>query len=69
MRTRRSFSDEFKVKIVEMVDSGAATQVELSRQYGISPVMIGLWKENTAPGKVFENKNNIDIASLKIRIS
>ena len=41
MRIRRTFSDEFKAKIVEMVAAGAASQAELSRKYGISPVMIG----------------------------
>ena len=44
MRIRRTFNDEFKAKIVEMVAAGAARQAELSRQYGISPVMIGRWK-------------------------
>lgn len=41
MRIRRSFSDEFKAKIVETIAAGAATQAELSKKCGISPVMIG----------------------------
>lgn len=31
--------------------------------------MIGQWKKYYSSGKFFENKNNFDIASLKIRIS
>jgi len=69
MRIRRSYTDEFKAKIVEMVAAGAATQVELSRKYGISTVMIGRWKREYATGKFFENTNNFDIASLKVKIS
>ena len=41
----------------------------MSRKYGISPVMIGRWKREYSSGKFFENTNNFDIASLKIRIS
>lgn len=69
MKVRRTFSDEFKAKIVEMVAAGAASQAELSRKYGISPVMIGRWKREYSTGKFFENTNNYDIAGLKIRIS
>ena len=69
MRIRRSFTDEFKAKIVETIASGAASQVELSRQYGISPVMIGRWKKEYISGKFFENKNNVDIASIRIRMA
>ena len=69
MKTRRTFSDEFKAKIVETIASGAATQVELSRQYKISPVMIGRWKRENLSGKFFENANNIDITSIKIKMA
>ncbi|MBA7612725.1 hypothetical protein ES703_19962 [subsurface metagenome] len=69
MRVRRSFDDEFKTKIVETIAEDSASQAELSRQYGISPVMIGRWKKEYSSGKFFERKNNFDIASLKIKIS
>ena len=36
MRARRTFDDEFKAKIVEMVAAGAATQAEISRKYDIA---------------------------------
>jgi transposase len=69
MRIRRTFSNEFKAKIVEMVAAGTASQAEISRRYGISPVIIGRWKRQYSSGKFFENKNNYDIAGLKIKIS
>lgn len=69
MRVRRSFNDEFKAKVVEMIASGVATKAEISRKYGISPVLIGRWKREYRSGKFFENTNNIDIASLKVRMS
>jgi len=69
MRIRRTFSDEFKAKIVETIASGAASQTELSRQYGISPVMVGRWKKEYLSGKFFENANNADIASIRIRMA
>ena len=59
----RTFSDEFKAKIVEMVAADAATQTELSRKYGISPVMIGRWKREYSTRKFFENINNFEGAA------
>ena len=41
MKARRTFSDEFKAKIVETIATGVVAQAEISRKYGISPVMIG----------------------------
>ena len=69
MRVRRTFNNDFKAKIVETIAAGAATQAELSRKYGISPVMIGRWKREYSTGKFFENANNADIASIKIRMA
>jgi len=69
MRVRRTFNDEFKAKIVETIAAGAASQAELSRKYGISPVMIGRWKREYSTGKFFENANNIDIAGIRIRMA
>jgi transposase-like protein len=66
MRVRRTFNDEFKAKIVEMITAGAATQAEISRKYGISPVIIGRWKREYYTGKFFENAKNTDIAGIRI---
>jgi len=46
MRSRRSFSKEFKREIVETVVSGQATAAEISREYSIYPVVISKWKKN-----------------------
>ena len=40
MRIRRTFTKDFKREIVELVVSGKASQLEMSRKYGISPVVI-----------------------------
>jgi transposase-like protein len=69
MRARRTFDDEFKARIVETIAAGVASQAELSRQYGISPVMIGRWKREYGSGKFFENANSTDIAGIKIRMA
>jgi len=65
MRARRSFDDEFKARIVETIAAGAASQAEISRKYGISPVMIGRWKREYSTGKFFENTNNTDYCRHK----
>jgi transposase len=69
MRVRRSFSDDFKAKVVETIAAGSASQAELSRKYGISTVMIGRWKREYRSGKFFENRDNADIASIRIRMA
>jgi len=40
MRARRSFDREFKREITEEVVSGKISQLEVSRKYIISPVVI-----------------------------
>ena len=67
MRIRRTFSQEFKREIAETIVSGKATQLELSRRYGIQPVIISKWKKEYYAGKFFENKNT-DYARFEIRI-
>ena len=52
-----------------MIAVGKVSQAEFSRKYGISPVIIGRWKREYSTGRFFENTNNFDIASLKVRIS
>ena len=67
MRIRRTFKEEFKREIAEAVISGKATQLEISRKYGISPVIISRWKKEYCWGKFFENIDP-DYAKLSIRI-
>jgi transposase len=67
MRVRRTFSQEFKREITEAIVSGKITQLEVSRKYGISPVVVSRWKREYYSGKFFENTNP-DYARLSIRI-
>ena len=68
MRSRRSFSKEFKKEIVETVVSGQASAAELSREYHISPIMISRWKKDYKKGKFFENTDSTDIARLELKV-
>jgi transposase len=67
MRIRRSFSQEFKREITEATVSGKVSQLEVSRKYGISPVVVSRWKKEYYSGKFFENTNP-DYARLSIKI-
>ena len=67
MRIRRTFTDDFKRQIAEAIISGQVSQLEVSRKYGISPVIISRWKKEYYQGKFFENKSP-DYQRLEIRI-
>jgi len=67
MRIRRTFDNDFKRQTAEAIVSGQVSQLELSRKYGISPVIISRWKKEYYAGKFFENSNP-DYARLEIRV-
>jgi transposase-like protein len=67
MRIRRTFSQEFKRETTEAIVSGQVSQLEVSRKYGISPVIVSRWKKEYYSGKFFENSNP-DYAKLEIRV-
>jgi len=67
MRARRTFTNEFKREVVELVVSGKVSQLEISRKYSISPVVISRWKSEYHQGKFFEN-NDPDTTRLEIRL-
>ncbi len=67
MRTRRTFTKDFKREVVEAVASGQVRQLEMSRKYGISPVVISRWKKEYLEGKFFEN-NDPDTTRLEIKL-
>ena len=67
MRARRTFTGQFKREVVELVLSGKAGQLEISRKYNISPVVISRWKNEYHQGKFFEN-NDPDTTRLEIRV-
>jgi transposase len=43
-RTRRTFTPEFKAKVVLDILTGSATQAEVCRRHQISPSLLALWK-------------------------
>jgi len=57
VRKRRTFSKEFKRKIVETVVSGQASAAEIAREYHILPMSIFNWKKDYKAEKFFENDN------------
>ena len=67
MRVRRTFTKEFKREVVELVVTGKTSQLEISRKYNISPVVISRWKAEYHQGKFFEN-NDPDTTRLEIRV-
>ncbi|MCJ7472157.1 MAG: transposase [Actinobacteria bacterium] len=67
MRVRRTFTNEFKREVVELVVSGKVSQLEMSRKYGISPVVISRWKNEYQQGKFFEN-TSLDTTRLEIKL-
>jgi len=67
MRTRRSFDREFKREITEEIVSGKISQLEVSRKYNISPVVISRWKKEYYSGKFFENTDP-DYARLQVKV-
>ena len=67
MRVRRTFTKEFKRDVVELVVSGKASQLEISRKYSISPVVISRWKSEYHQGKFFENSSP-DTTRLEIKL-
>ncbi len=52
MKHRRSFSNEFKRKIVEDIMSETATKATLCRRYNIAYPVITRWKKDYADGKL-----------------
>ena len=52
MKHRRSFSNEFKRKIVEDIMSETATIATLCRRYHIAYPVIARWKKDYADGKL-----------------
>lgn len=67
MRVRRTFTSEFKREITEAIVSGKISQLEVSRKYSVSPVVVSRWKKEYYAGKFFENTNP-DYARLQVKI-
>jgi len=52
MRNRRSFSKDFKRKLVELIISGGTTTAAASRKYSIAYAVIARWQKEYAMGKL-----------------
>lgn len=50
-RQRRSFSPEFKLRVVQEVESGQS-QASVARKYELSPHLIPLWKQAFQAGRL-----------------
>ena len=59
MRYRRSFSNEFKRRIVEDIISGTATTATLCRRHNLAYPVITRWKKDYAKGKL-DNEPSTD---------
>jgi transposase len=52
MRTRRSFSKEFKSRVAEEILSGSATIGAQSRKYNLAYQLVVRWKQDYLEGKL-----------------
>jgi transposase len=69
MKTRRTFTPEFKVRVVLEMISGQKTLMEASREYGIKDSVISRWKTELiehAPNLFTENTQTEHAASQRI---
>src|SRR5260370_602961 len=71
-RRRRSFTAEFKARIVLQVLTGAHTQAELCHQNGLKPELIARWKdialerlETLFQGEAHQGQDQARIAELE----
>jgi len=66
MRNQRSFSVEFKRRVVEELLSGESRPAQLCRRHNISPSLLYHWKRQYSRGKF--NNEPTEEAALKDRI-
>jgi transposase-like protein len=68
MRTRRTFSAEFKAKVVLEALSGAKSAAEICREHNLKPDLLSHWKDQflANASKVFENGVTVDPQQVRI---
>ena len=66
MRNQRSFSLEFKRRVVEELMSGESRPAQLCRRYNITPSVLYHWKKQYSRGKF--NNEPTEEGALKDRI-
>src|SRR3954466_1728163 len=71
-RRRRSFTSEFKARVVLEVLSGLKSQAEVARQHKLKPELIARWKdialdglENLFQGEEQHSQDQVRIAELE----
>lgn len=52
MKSKRTFTNEFKRQAIEELLSGISTRVQISRKYNLSGGLITHWKEQYEKGKL-----------------
>jgi transposase len=68
MPSRRSFTAEFKVKVVLELISGAKSLAQASREYGIKDTVLSRWKQEflAKAAQVFEQPKEVQEKEVKI---
>jgi len=51
MKSKRTFTSEFRRRLVEELLSGIATRAQISRKHNLSRCLINHWKEQYEKGK------------------
>ena len=69
MRTRRSFSREFKVEAVRMIAEQGQSATEVARDLGIHPNMLRKWKQQLAakPEQAFPGNGKLSAEQEELR--
>ena len=67
MAKRRTFTAEFKTRVVLEIISGVKSSAEICREYNLKPQLLSRWKAEYHQGKFFENTNP-DTTRLEIRV-
>ena len=68
MRARRSFTAEFKAKVVLELISGEKGLAQASREYGIKDTVLSRWKQEflAKAAQVFEQPKEVQEKEVKI---
>ena len=68
-RTRRSFSAEFKAKVVLEIISGSKSAAEVCREYQVKPDLVSHWKNQfmSKAAQVFESGAELDPQQARIQ--
>jgi len=74
-RKRRYYSPEFKRDAVELVEQGDQTLADVARTLGITPAMLGRWKQELMasgkeafPGQGQQSSEAAELAALRRRV-